>query len=140
MEERLALVALPTRSRGCWPVSSGLLALGMAVIGVYGVVSYGVGQRRREIGVRLALGATGRDVTVLVVRQSVVVAAVGVGVGLVLAAGCVAAGPIAALRLSPLDRRRLPPSSSCSRRRPASRCWRRRAGRPDRSAVTLREE
>jgi predicted permease len=103
MEERLALVALPTRLAGMLSGLFGLLALAMAVIGVYGVVSYGVSLRRREIGIRLALGATRRDVTALVVRQALVVAGIGVGVGLVVAAGASQLVRSLLFGLSPLD-------------------------------------
>jgi ABC-type antimicrobial peptide transport system permease subunit len=55
------------------------------VVGTYGVVSYTVAQRVRELGVRLALGATARGVVALVVGHVARVAAVGIGAGLVLA-------------------------------------------------------
>ncbi len=58
------------------------LALVLAVVGLYGVVSYGVGRRLPEFGVRLALGAAGRDVAVMILRQSLVLVAIGLGVGL----------------------------------------------------------
>ena len=62
-----------------------VLALGLAAVGVYGVLSQAVGERTREIGLRVALGAAPREVTALVVRQGVAPAALGVGVGLALA-------------------------------------------------------
>ncbi len=61
------------------------LALGLAAVGVYGVLSQAVGERTREIGLRVALGAAPREVTALVVRQGVAPAAFGVGLGLALA-------------------------------------------------------
>jgi len=59
-----------------------VVATTLAVVGLYGVVSYNVSSRVRELGVRLALGATGGDVGVLVVRRSLQVVAVGVAAGL----------------------------------------------------------
>ena len=59
-----------------------LLALLIAAVGVYGVTSYSVSLRVREMGLRIALGADPRQLLVLVVRQGLVLAAVGVGLGL----------------------------------------------------------
>ncbi len=64
----------------------GLLSLALAAVGIYGVVSYAVEQRTREIGIRFALGARAADVTSLVLSQSTTPLAVGLGLGLVLGA------------------------------------------------------
>jgi ABC-type antimicrobial peptide transport system permease subunit len=60
----------------------GSLALALAAIGLYGVVSYVVRQREREIAVRVALGAPPRRVVALMLRQGMVPVAVGLAIGL----------------------------------------------------------
>jgi len=63
-------------------VGISVVALGLATVGVYGVMAYSVAQRRREVGVRLALGAAPRQVIGLVLGQAVRVAMIGVGIGI----------------------------------------------------------
>jgi predicted permease len=63
------------------------LAMGLALVGVYGVMSYIVGQRSNEIGLRMALGASQGDVLRLVLRQTLLLAGLGIVIGLAGAAG-----------------------------------------------------
>ena len=58
------------------------LALLLAVIGTYGLLSFMVSERRREIGIRLAIGATRRGIVALVMKQGLVIAAIGLVIGL----------------------------------------------------------
>jgi putative ABC transport system permease protein len=57
------------------------IALILAAVGIYGVISYTVAQRTHEIGVRIALGASGGDVVKLILKQGLLLAAVGVAIG-----------------------------------------------------------
>ena len=62
-----------------------VLALVLTIVGIYGIVSYSVGQRNHEIGIRMALGASRGNVTALIVKQGLQLALIGVGIGLVAA-------------------------------------------------------
>ena len=57
------------------------LALMMAVLGVYGVLAFMVAERRHEIGIRMAIGATRREIVALVLKQGLVVTAIGLAAG-----------------------------------------------------------
>ncbi len=62
----------------------GFLALGLASIGLYGIMAYAANQRRREIGIRMALGAGQSSVLSLILRQGMTLVISGVGLGLIL--------------------------------------------------------
>ena len=59
-----------------------VLALVLATVGIYGVISYAVAQRTREIGVRVALGAQRGDVLAMVLRQGASLAGIGIAIGM----------------------------------------------------------
>jgi putative ABC transport system permease protein len=63
--------------------SFGLLALGLSAIGIYGVMSYSVSKRKREMGIRMALGAQRGDVLKLILGQGMKLVLIGVAVGLI---------------------------------------------------------
>jgi predicted permease len=63
----------------------GMLGLILAVVGIYSVVSYAAAQRTQEIGIRVAMGATSRDILKMVLRQGLGVVGIGLGLGLVIA-------------------------------------------------------
>ena len=81
----------------------GLLGLTLAVVGVYGVVSFAAAQRTREIGIRLALGAERRDILRMVLRQGLVLVIGGVAAGLALALVLTRAMGVLLLGVSPRD-------------------------------------
>jgi putative ABC transport system permease protein len=83
LEQQLALTLAQPRFRTALIGVFAALALTLAVIGVYGVISYSVAHRSHEIGVRLALGAGSRQILILVLREGAALAAVGAGLGVV---------------------------------------------------------
>jgi predicted permease len=91
MEMQVDATLFPMRA-SAWLVSGvGLVAMALAAIGLYGVIAYSVARRTKEIGIRVALGASSGAVVGLVMRQGLVVAAAG------LIAGCAATAIVAVL-------------------------------------------
>ncbi|HEY9231587.1 MAG TPA: ABC transporter permease, partial [Blastocatellia bacterium] len=84
MTENLDRVMQPARSSARLLGALSLLAWALAMAGVYGIVAYSVSRRRREIGIRMALGARPGSVLRLVIRQGLRLTLIGIGVGLLL--------------------------------------------------------
>ena len=87
LSELTAFGLLPQRIAAWFAGSVGAIALLLAMIGVYGITAHNVAQRRREIGIRVAVGALRRQVLTLTVRQSLWSTMLGAAIGLVIAAG-----------------------------------------------------
>jgi ABC-type antimicrobial peptide transport system permease subunit len=89
LTDQLGIVLLPARIAAAILSAFGLLAIVLAATGVYGIMAYAVTRRTREIGIRMALGASPSHVLRIVLQHTVVLFSIGtaVGVGLALAAG-----------------------------------------------------
>jgi predicted permease len=87
MDEHLALLLFPPPMAAGLLTVFGALALLLATIGLYGMVSYAVARRTREVGIRSALGASRTDIVRLMTAGGMRLIGIGIGVGLALAAG-----------------------------------------------------
>ena len=103
MAEHMKLSVFIPRIAGTILGLFGVLAVVLSVVGLYSVVAFGVAQRTREIGVRLALGATPGDILRLVLRQGLVLTAVGLAIGMVLALGAARAIASQLVGVAPTD-------------------------------------
>ena len=86
LREWAGFALAPQRLAGTVASTLGVLGLTLSGIGLYGVIAFMVGRRRREIGVRIALGARGRDVMSLVMGEGLRLTLLGAGIGLIAAA------------------------------------------------------
>ena len=103
LEEHAAIGLVPQRLAAAVSGNLGAVALLLAAIGVYGVAAYAVAARTREIGIRLALGATRSSVVGLVLKQGMAVAAGGVVLGIVAAAAAAQVVSSLLFGVGPLD-------------------------------------
>jgi predicted permease len=81
MSEYVDRVTLPQRLGAATAIATGVLELTLAVMALYGVIAFAASQRRREVGLRMALGASRRSVIALIMREGLVLTSVGVAVG-----------------------------------------------------------
>jgi ABC-type antimicrobial peptide transport system permease subunit len=79
------------------------IALLLGVVGLYGVIAYSASQRRREIGIRIALGAQRNDITGMFVRQGLLMAGCGVACGIIVAIAATRLLRSLLFHVSPMD-------------------------------------
>jgi len=87
IEDFMEFPLFPARATGWLLGTSGILAVVMTTIGLFGVIAYLVSQRTHEIGIRMALGARRADVLKLVMGQGLRLTAIGLGIGICVALG-----------------------------------------------------
>ncbi|MDX1384216.1 MAG: ADOP family duplicated permease [Thermoanaerobaculia bacterium] len=87
LERTIGVSLLPQQVASLVSAATGVLGLALASVGLYAVVALSVGRRRREFGLRLAVGATAGDLVRRVLRGGGALGALGIGIGLLLAAG-----------------------------------------------------
>lgn len=85
MDRLLAAMVLPSRLGAVAFTLFAALALALAILGVYGVVSYALAPRTREVGIRIAVGAQPSAVVRLLMREGITLVVIGAAIGLVLA-------------------------------------------------------
>lgn len=103
LEQATALTLLPQRVAAWIAGSVGTIGLALAALGLYGLMAFSVSQRRRELAIRLAVGASPRGVLLLVLRRAAVLALVGVTLGLALAAAVSTVLRSLLIGLAPVD-------------------------------------
>ena len=103
LHEQIGLAVLPQRLAATLLSAFGLMAVLLAVIGLYGVMAYAVSRRTREFGIRTALGATRRDVATLVVGEGLVLAGAGLIIGIAVSAAVTRFARALLFDVSPLD-------------------------------------
>ena len=103
LREANSIVLLPQRVAAIVTGALGAIGLLMATVGLYGVISYSVSRRIREIGIRVALGARHADVLGMVVREGMRLAVAGVAIGLLLAVAATRLMSSFLFNVSPLD-------------------------------------
>jgi predicted permease len=87
MDSHINDALIVPRLAGALSMAAGCIGVVIAMIGVYGVISFTVARRRRELGIRLAIGARPREILVMIVQQGVALACTGIAVGVLASLG-----------------------------------------------------
>jgi putative ABC transport system permease protein len=103
LEQAMYEQGWPYRVFGSLFTAFGFAALFLATVGLYGVMAFSVSRRTQEVGVRMAMGANGRDVLTMVLRQGVAQVAIGIAIGVGLGAGLGSAMKALLFNASPFD-------------------------------------
>jgi ABC-type antimicrobial peptide transport system permease subunit len=82
---------------------AGCFGVAIAIVGIYGVISFVVVRRRRELGIRLAIGARPREVLMMIVKQGLILAFIGIVVGSLAAIGLTRFGVSLLYGVAPTD-------------------------------------
>jgi predicted permease len=103
MTEHLGVALFEIRAAAVMLTIFSLLALALAMVGLYGMMAHSVNQRKREIGIRIALGAQRSDILKLVLGEGLILTLVGLVIGIGLAAGLTRFISVLLYDVSPLD-------------------------------------
>jgi putative ABC transport system permease protein len=103
VEDNVSMALMPVKVAAAGAGALGVLALLLACTGLYGVVSFAVSRRKREVGIRLALGARQWDVLALLMRQGLTPVAIGAVLGVVIAVGTAQVIKALLYGVSPID-------------------------------------
>jgi putative ABC transport system permease protein len=82
LEDRLGVLGAQRRFQTSLLIAFAAIALALSAVGLYGLVRYGVATRRREIGIRIAVGAAARDIVRMMLGEGLMLSAAGLAVGL----------------------------------------------------------
>jgi predicted permease len=103
MEHHLSDALIVPRLAGALSGVAGCIGIAIAIVGVYGVLSFAVARRRREIGIRLAIGARPREILMMILKQGIMLATIGIGIGLFVSLGVTRFGASLLYGVNPAD-------------------------------------
>jgi ABC-type antimicrobial peptide transport system permease subunit len=102
-DDAVAIGLLPQKLAALIAGSVGTVGIFLAALGLYGLMAFLVAQRTREIAIRMALGASSRDMRTMVLRQAAMLASIGGVIGLLLAAGVGTLAQVLLVNVPPID-------------------------------------